>query len=71
MNSLPLISHHLFVAAIGSEDRGHDRPARRERASGGSDGYSRAITLEVLGARRPMTEDTPGVSRERLSEARA
>ena len=31
MNSLPFISHHLFVAAIGNEGRGHEKPARHER----------------------------------------
>ena len=70
MNSLPLISHHLFVAAIGNEDRGQDRPTRRERASAGSDGYSRGIALEVMGARRAMAEDATGASRERLAEVR-
>ncbi len=27
MNSLPLISHHLFVAAVASEERAPARPA--------------------------------------------
>ena len=31
MNSLPFISHHLFVAAIGNEGRAHERPARHDK----------------------------------------
>jgi hypothetical protein len=71
MNSLPLISHHLFVAAIGNEDRGHERPARRERLSAGSDGGSHAFALAEMGAGKPRAEDAAGVLRERLSEVRA
>jgi hypothetical protein len=33
MNSLPLISHRLFVAAIGNESRAHGRPRRLEKPS--------------------------------------
>jgi hypothetical protein len=33
MNSLPLISHHLFVAAIGNEGRDHARSRCPVRAS--------------------------------------
>jgi hypothetical protein len=71
MNSLPLISHHLFVAAIGNEDRGHERPAGRERPSAGADGWSRADALEVPGARKPMAEVAPRVLGERFAEVRA
>ena len=31
MHSLPFISHHLFVAAIGSESRPQERPTRHVR----------------------------------------
>jgi hypothetical protein len=54
MNSLPLISHHLFVAAIGNEDRAHARPTRQERPSAGAAAPAKAITLEVLDGRKPM-----------------
>ncbi len=68
MNSLPLISHPLFVAAIGSEDRGHERPVRREKPSGGAEGCSRAIVLELPFGRKPIGEDARGALREGLTE---
>jgi hypothetical protein len=54
MNSLPFISHHLFVAAIGNEGRAHARPTRQERPSVGAAAPANAITLEVLNGRKPM-----------------
>ena len=54
MNSLPFISHHLFVAAIGNEGRGHERPTRRERPFAGPADQASAIALEVMDARKPM-----------------
>jgi hypothetical protein len=54
MNSLPLISHHLFVAAIGNEGRAHARPTRQERPSAGAAAPANAIALEVLDGRKPM-----------------
>jgi len=71
MNSLPLISHHLFVAAIGNEDRGHERPARRDRTFAGSDGGASAFALEVMDAPKPMAEDATRASRAGVARARA
>jgi hypothetical protein len=48
MNSLPLISHHLFVAAIGNEGRDRDRPGRPANPSLGFEDYSIDITLDVV-----------------------
>ncbi len=58
MNSLPLISHRLFVAAIGSLGRGQSKPARRNPAALDPDAGRRSalrrarqaavIPLEVL-----------------------
>jgi hypothetical protein len=48
MNSLPFISHKLFVAAIGNEGRAQERPTRHERPSGGAAEPVRAIPLEVM-----------------------
>jgi hypothetical protein len=70
MNSLPLISHHLFVAAIGNEDRGHERPVRRERPLVGADGCPRAIALEVPFGRKPMAQGVRSALGEGLTEVR-
>jgi hypothetical protein len=32
MNSIPMISHHLFVAAVKHEERAPERPRRRALA---------------------------------------
>jgi len=53
MNSLPVISHHLFVAAIASEGRANARPLRRDRPSVSAVVPDRTITLEVLDDRKP------------------
>jgi hypothetical protein len=50
MNSLPFISHHLFVAAIANEGRGRERPARRERPFTAPVDQASAIALEVMDA---------------------
>ena len=54
MNSLPSISHHLFVAAIGNEGRAHDRPGRLERPSVGPAAPASTIVLEVMDGRKPL-----------------
>jgi hypothetical protein len=54
MNSLPFISHHLFVAAIGNEGRARRRPTRHERPSGRAPEPAIAIPLEVLDGRKPL-----------------
>ena len=54
MNSLPLIHHHLFVAAIGNEDRPSPRPGRAEQRSVELDGPASALAWEVLDSDKPM-----------------
>ena len=54
MNSLPFISHHLFVAAIGKEGRAHERPTRHERPSVGPSDPASAIALEVMDNRKSL-----------------
>jgi hypothetical protein len=60
MNSLPFISHHLFVAAIGNEGHAHERlthyerPARQEQPPFGMADSGSAIVLEVLAGREPL-----------------
>ena len=59
MNSLPFISHHLFVAAIGNEGRGRERPARRERPFTAPADQASATALEVMDARMPCRRAHP------------
>ena len=54
MNSLPFISHHLFVAAVGNEGRPPERPPRRPRPFPEPAEQAEAIALEVMDAPRPM-----------------
>jgi hypothetical protein len=68
MNSLPLISHHLFVAAISSEDRGRERPTRRARACAEADISSPAIIPEVIGRGRAIAEDAAEIVHGSLSQ---
>jgi hypothetical protein len=69
MNSLPFISHHLFVAAIGNEGRGHERPARHERSFTAPADQASPIALEVMDARKPMPEGATGASRAGTAQA--
>ncbi len=70
MNSLPFISHHLFVAAIGNEARGRERPMRRDRVFGGSDSYASTSALEVMDARRPIGAGATRLLRAGVTRAR-
>jgi len=54
MSSLPLISHHLFVAAIGHQG-GSEPP---ETSSPEPTGTASAIALEVLDGTEPRPERT-------------
>jgi hypothetical protein len=66
MNSLPFISHHLFVAAIGNEGRGHERPARHERSFTTPADQASAIPVEVIDAQKPIPESASGAPRARM-----
>ncbi len=44
MNSMPLISHHLFVAAVGSDGRSQERSRKR---GGVSEQADRPRTMPV------------------------
>ena len=63
MNSLPLISHHLFVAAIGKGGRGQERAARRDRLFAGAGGSASASALELMETQKPMAESVPRILR--------
>ena len=72
MNSLPFISHHLFVAAVGNEGRRQERPTSSDRPFAGPAEQETAIPLEVsLDSREPMLEVASRTSPARINEARA
>jgi hypothetical protein len=72
MNSLPFISHRLFVAAIGNEGRAHERPTRHERPFvEAAAAPASVIALEVMDDRQPMPEGVARASRERIAQVRA
>jgi hypothetical protein len=54
MTSLPLISHHLFVAAVGNEARARVKPVRKEASSLGLTRHATAIPLQVLARAQPL-----------------
>ena len=55
MNSLPLISHHLFVAAIGNEGHAQERPTRQEKSFVELTPQPTAITMQELDEARLLT----------------
>jgi hypothetical protein len=56
MNSLPFISHHLFVAAIGNEGRAQVKPTRQERPCVETADPASAIALEAMNDRKPLLD---------------
>jgi hypothetical protein len=70
MNSLPFISHHLFVAAIGNEGRGRERPTPHERPFAGPADQASPIAVEIMDARPPMPAGTIRASWARIAQAR-
>jgi len=71
MNSLPFISHHLFVAAIGNDGRGTARPTRHERPSAGPAEPANAIALEVMDYCRPLPAGATRPVRASVAQARS
>ena len=70
MNSLPFISHHLFVAAIGPEGRGQESAPRRDRMFAGTVSHASASALELMETQKPMAESAPRVLRTEMARAR-
>ena len=71
MNSLPFISHHLFVAAIGSEGRAHERPTHHEKPSVRLADPASAIALEVMDDRKPLPAGAVRPLRASVAQARS
>jgi hypothetical protein len=69
MNSLPFISHHLFVAAVGNERRAPDRSTRRPKVFAGPNDGLGAVAVEAMPALKAMPERTIRAAALRLSQA--
>ena len=58
MNALPQISHHLFAAAVGTEERPPRRPEPAPAARRTVKGIATAIPLELLSLEDELPEQT-------------
>ena len=70
MNSLPFISHRLFVAAIGNEGRAQERPTRQARPTVEAAAPARDIVFEVMDDRQPIPEGANCASRAMVAQVR-
>jgi hypothetical protein len=70
MNSLPFISHHLFVAAVGNEGPRQERPVRSGGPFAGSADEATVVPLELVDAREPMRDLAARTLRARTDRAR-
>jgi hypothetical protein len=71
MNSLPFISHHLFVEAVASEARPPARPARRDWPSLERAVPAAAIPMELIADRSPLPAGANHSLRTSVAEARS
>jgi hypothetical protein len=71
MNSLPFISHHLFVATTGNEGRAHERPTRHERLAVGATDPASVIALELMDDRQPWPAGAARPLREYVAQVRS
>jgi hypothetical protein len=71
MNSLPFISHQLFVAAIGNDGRGTPRPTRHDRLPGGPTEPGNVIGLEVMDDPRPLPAGATRPGRAMIAQPRS
>jgi hypothetical protein len=70
MYSLPFISHHLFVAAIGNEGRVPEKPRPHERPPADLAGNALAVALEVVDGPRPVSSRGTRPLRTAAAQAR-
>ena len=71
MNSLPLISHHLFVEAIGNAERNQQRPRRPEKPFPEITRHSPNTLLDALDGAKPLTQDETRMLRTAAPQVRA
>ena len=60
MNSLPFISHHLFVEAIGNQERTSAKPEPPDRPTGRGSTLAQALAPELLDESKPLSDDPAG-----------
>jgi hypothetical protein len=69
MNSLPFISHHLFVAAVGNEGPRQERPTRSGRPFAGPADRATVVPLELVDARETVRDVAVRALRARTDHA--
>ena len=69
MNSLPFISHHLFVAAISNEDWGREKPARHLKRFAAPADRASPIALGMMEAQKLMPVSPTGKPLVRIARA--
>ena len=70
MNSLPFISHHLFVAAVGNEGRAQAKPTQPERPGVETADPASATALEAMNDRKPLLAEAARSWRTSVAPAR-
>ena len=66
MNSIPMISHHLFVAAVKHEGRDQERPRRRTLSSTEMQvGTSREMSCDATAEASVSAPHNLGVNKNR------
>ena len=71
MNSLPPISHHLFVAAIGNDNQLHEKPKMPERPFNEATHGAAAHALSVVDETVPLLRRGARPLRSSAHRARA
>ena len=56
MSSLPMISHHLYAAAVGNDHRVQREPAHSHTMAFDAPASASAVPLEVLDSAYPMPD---------------
>jgi hypothetical protein len=70
MNSLPFISHHLFVAAIGNEGRPHERHTRPLKPLGSAAAPASPVAVEAVDSRKALLDGEGRPLRTSLARVR-
>jgi hypothetical protein len=71
MNSLPFISHHLFVEAVANESRARARPARYDRPSGELAAPATIVPFELIDDQEPLPVGATFPLRTSVPQARS
>jgi hypothetical protein len=71
MSSLPFISHHLFVEAVGNDSHTQEEPRRRQKRPADLIDCSGPIPLELLEGANPVPDSVVRPSRPRATQVGA